>query len=586
MHLRNCYLPRPSASNPLDNKAHPMANTSQALGLKGLHRDIHSMAEQMRVMNENNTRLIQLLAMTNPPLLAAPPIPDIERSHRPHHSGDNHSQNHSTGQERKGRHRSPSPPRRERNSSSSESRSSSKTPRVEGKEVRRGRSPRRNDQTRRRNMSTSQKIQDLDARLDAINTGAGVPVTVDTLIRQTEPPFTERILRTREIESLKDYVKQVNQAILEVEDFSDKVVIMAMMEGLQPDPLFDSLSKNVPETLSALQNKADKYIAVEELAEAKRRRRGKDDHKRKELNTRRFEYRDEARSKRTDQDSKWTNERRPRTPPRCPERYGDNRPTARDTQVIHYGFGSGGCTSSSRKRHVRNAHNRAEEEIYNLFSPFVDTHPPNTFNNDDLRGLHLPYDDAFVVSAVIANFNVQRILVDNGSSANILFVPAFDKMKIGLDKLHPFHTPLVGFGGNMTHPLGWIKLPVTLGMEPHQTTIWQAFIVVDCPSPYNAILGRPTLGGTKAITSTYHLKMKFSTSTGITDDEMEVLRDEVEQITLADPRETENNKPLEEVAPISIYPKYPDLHVMIGIELIDEDVPTRHPIRSTSTRLI
>ncbi|GFZ12739.1 hypothetical protein Acr_23g0011240 [Actinidia rufa] len=37
----------------------------------------------------------------------------------------------------------------------------------------------------------------MDARLDAINTGGGVPVTVDTLVRQTEPPFTERILRAR-----------------------------------------------------------------------------------------------------------------------------------------------------------------------------------------------------------------------------------------------------------------------------------------------------------------------------------------------------------------------------------------------------
>ena len=74
-------------------------------------------------------------------------------------------------------------------------------------------------------------------------------------------------------------MKRFNQAILEVEDPSDKVVIMAMMEGLQPDPLFDSLSKNVPETLSALQNKA----------EAKHRRRGKDDPKRKELDSRQSE---------------------------------------------------------------------------------------------------------------------------------------------------------------------------------------------------------------------------------------------------------------------------------------------------------
>ena len=67
-------------------------------------------------------------------------------------------------------------------------------------------------------------------------------------------------------------MRRFNQAVLEVEDPSDKVVIMAMMEGLRPGPLFDSLSKNVLETLSTLESKADKYIAVEELAKAKLRR--------------------------------------------------------------------------------------------------------------------------------------------------------------------------------------------------------------------------------------------------------------------------------------------------------------------------
>ena len=76
---------------------------------------------------------------------------------------------------------------------------------------------------------------------------------------------------------------------------------MTMMEGHRPGPIFDSLSKNVPETLSTLQSKADKYIAVEELVEAKRRRRGRDD-KRKESDTKQMDYRDEATNKRLDQD--------------------------------------------------------------------------------------------------------------------------------------------------------------------------------------------------------------------------------------------------------------------------------------------
>ena len=114
-----------------------------------------------------------------------------------------------------------------------------------------------------------------------------------------------------------------------------------------------------------------------------------------------------------------------------------------------------------------------------------------------------------------SNFNVQGILIGNGSSADILFISAFDKMKIGRDRLHPFHTPVVGFGGITTHPLGWIKFPVTLRMEPYQTKVWKDFVVVDCRSPYNAILGRAMHERIEAITSTYHMMMKLPISTGI-----------------------------------------------------------------------
>ena len=122
--------------------------------------------------------------------------------------------------------------------------------------------------------------------------------------------------------------------------------------------------------------------------------------------------------------------------------------------MIHGEFGLRGYSSSSRKRHIRSAIGRAKEEVYNLSSLAARTHQPITFINDDLRGLHLPHDNALVVFATIANFNVQRILIDNGSSEDNLFMSAFDRMEIGLDKLHPFHTLLVRFGENMMHPLG------------------------------------------------------------------------------------------------------------------------------------
>ena len=64
-------------------------------------------------------------------------------------------------------------------------------------------------------------------------------------------------------------------------------------------------------------------------------------------------------------------------------------------------------------------------------------------------------------------------------------------------------------------PLGAVTLLVTVGDYPQQITKDVTFLVVDCSSAYNAILGRPTLNSWKAITSTYHLIIKFPTKYGV-----------------------------------------------------------------------
>nr|XP_023880540.1 uncharacterized protein LOC111992920 [Quercus suber] len=63
-------------------------------------------------------------------------------------------------------------------------------------------------------------------------------------------------------------------------------------------------------------------------------------------------------------------------------------------------------------------------------------------------------------------------------------------------------------------PVGSVSLPVTVGAYPQQITKEVNFLVVDCSSSYNAIIGRPTLNRWKAITSTYHLSVKFPTEHG------------------------------------------------------------------------
>ena len=106
---------------------------------------------------------------------------------------------------------------------------------------------------------------------------------------------------------------------------------------------------------------------------------------------------------------------------------------------------------------------------------------------------------------------MHRVLVDNGSSIDILYYPAFQQMGISRERLIPTNAPLVGFGGTRVLPLGAITLSVVVGNYPQQIAKDVTFLVVDCSSVYNAIIGRPTLNSWKVVTSTYHLMIKFPT---------------------------------------------------------------------------
>ena len=137
------------------------------------------------------------------------------------------------------------------------------------------------------------------------------------------------------------------------------------------------------------------------------------------------------------------------------------------------------------------------------------------FSEEDARRLHHPHDNALVVSIRVGDYNMHRLLVDNGSSADILYYPTFQQMGIDRVRLIPTNAPLVSFKGTRVFPLGAVTLTVTMGDYPQQVTRGVTFLVVDCSSAYNSILRRPTLNSWKAVTSTYDLMIKFPTKYGI-----------------------------------------------------------------------
>ncbi|XP_050256164.1 uncharacterized protein LOC126701820 [Quercus robur] len=220
--------------------------------------------------------------------------------------------------------------------------------------------------------------------------------------------------------------------------------------------------------------------------------------------------------------------------------------------------------------------------------PRIDN-PVIRFSEDDARRLHHPHDDALMVSLQIGDYNMHRVLVDNGSSADILYYPAFQQMRIDRERLTPTNAPLVGFRGMKVFPLGAITLAVTAGDYPQQITKVVTFLVVDCSSAYNAILGRPTLNSWKAVTSTYHLMIKFSTKYGVGELRgnqiaaqecyIAMLEMEDQQQTMCIGKQRALAKPVEELEEVRLDDTWPEWTTKIG-------TLASWPVRQTMTTFL
>lgn len=135
--------------------------------------------------------------------------------------------------------------------------------------------------------------------------------------------------------------------------------------------------------------------------------------------------------------------------------------------------------------------------------------PSIQFESQDLERVVAPHGDALVIRVTIANYNMARVFVDTSSLVNVLYKDTFNRIQIDREELQPMATSLFGFTGYEVRPLGQIQLSLSLGEEPLRQTHSLLFTVVDAPSSYNIILGRPALSSFGAIVSTFYQKLKF-----------------------------------------------------------------------------
>ncbi|KAL0454584.1 UNVERIFIED_CONTAM: hypothetical protein Slati_0797600 [Sesamum latifolium] len=171
----------------------------------------------------------------------------------------------------------------------------------------------------------------------------------------------------------------------------------------------------------------------------------------------------------------------------------------------------GGDSRRARKQQERAIRgDRRKEWVMN-----VETKEEITFSSKDLNHGQGTQDDPMVIKLDIANFEVHKVLIDNGILADIIFWDVLKRMSLENSNLSPVRTPLVGFGGGEVSSMGTIDLSVSMGEEPRRRTAMVKFLVVDTPFAYNVILGRPALNLFKVVVSTYHQKMKFPIRNGV-----------------------------------------------------------------------
>ncbi|KAK3012500.1 hypothetical protein RJ639_008524 [Escallonia herrerae] len=218
---------------------------------------------------------------------------------------------------------------------------------------------------------------------------------------------------------------------------------------------------------------------------------------------------------------KMRNEKREATPLAEREEVQENEGVI---NTISGGIAIGGWSGQGRKGYAREVFTTVGSSTK---KQKIEPTPTISFSDDDVGDTRIPHDDPLVVTFRVGNFDIKRILVDNGSSADVLFYEAFQKMNISPDRLQKIETPLYGFSN---HPIvceGIIALPVTVGAPPTQAKLMLDFVVVRVPSAYNAILGRTALNQLRDVVSTYHMKMKFPTENGVGD----VKGDQVQELT-------------------------------------------------------
>jgi len=128
----------------------------------------------------------------------------------------------------------------------------------------------------------------------------------------------------------------------------------------------------------------------------------------------------------------------------------------------------------------------------------------------------VPQDnDLVVISVVTVGRKVHHVLVDQGSSTNVMFWSIFNKLHLSPNQLRPYDGYLYGFVGDQVEVRGHVELRTTFTDGTTSRTTNIRYLVVNAPSAYNILLGRAALNRVGVVSSSRHMKMKLPSLEGV-----------------------------------------------------------------------
>ena len=117
----------------------------------------------------------------------------------------------------------------------------------------------------------------------------------------------------------------------------------------------------------------------------------------------------------------------------------------------------------------------------------MEVRPVLSFSDDDKVATIRPYDDALVVTLRIGGYNVKRVLVDQGSRAEIMYPDLYKGLNLKPEDLTAYNSLLFSFDRKVVVPRGQMRLPV----QANSKVVEVDFIMVDAYFPYTIIVAKP-----------------------------------------------------------------------------------------------